>query len=131
MISLNGMPQPFVGYQDTVLVPPADSNPMVGYGEVQVIIPFTNPLITGKFVFHCHILTHEDRGMMAIVEVVATAQPPAGGGVQQSSGMAWSGALVAVIVVSAVLIALSLIAALITIWVVFGHKREDAYRLTL
>ena len=24
---------------------------------------------TGEFVFHCHILVHEDPGMMAIVEV--------------------------------------------------------------
>jgi len=25
---------------------------------------------TGKYVFHCHILMHEDSGMMAVVEVV-------------------------------------------------------------
>lgn len=25
---------------------------------------------TGKFVFHCHILAHEDGGMMAVVDVV-------------------------------------------------------------
>jgi hypothetical protein len=25
---------------------------------------------TGKFVFHCHVTTHEDGGMMAAVEVV-------------------------------------------------------------
>ena len=24
----------------------------------------------GKFVYHCHILVHEDAGMMAVVEVV-------------------------------------------------------------
>ena len=23
----------------------------------------------GKFVYHCHILNHEDNGMMAVVEV--------------------------------------------------------------
>ena len=26
---------------------------------------------TGKYVYHCHILDHEDMGMMGIVEVVA------------------------------------------------------------
>ena len=25
---------------------------------------------TGKFVFHCHVLGHEDNGMMAVVQVV-------------------------------------------------------------
>ena len=31
-------------------------------------IPFLD--FTGKFVFHCHILAHEDGGMMATVEVL-------------------------------------------------------------
>jgi FtsP/CotA-like multicopper oxidase with cupredoxin domain len=26
---------------------------------------------TGLYVFHCHILAHEDRGMMQLVEVVS------------------------------------------------------------
>jgi FtsP/CotA-like multicopper oxidase with cupredoxin domain len=25
--------------------------------------------ITGNFVYHCHILNHEDKGMMAIIQV--------------------------------------------------------------
>ena len=25
---------------------------------------------TGKFVFHCHVLGHEDNGMMGVVEVL-------------------------------------------------------------
>ena len=28
---------------------------------------------TGKYVYHCHILDHEDMGMMGVVEVVAPA----------------------------------------------------------
>jgi suppressor of ftsI len=36
---------------------------------VKVIIPFTSPLIVGRFVFHCHILAHEDKGMMGTIEV--------------------------------------------------------------
>jgi FtsP/CotA-like multicopper oxidase with cupredoxin domain len=34
-------------------------------GEVTMIIPFTNPVMVGRFVYHCHILEHEDAGMMA------------------------------------------------------------------
>jgi FtsP/CotA-like multicopper oxidase with cupredoxin domain len=38
-------------------------------GEVKVVIPFTNPVIVGRFVYHCHILSHEDKRMMATIEV--------------------------------------------------------------
>jgi suppressor of ftsI len=60
VLSVNGVPYNARGEQDTVVIPPA--------GEVVVRIPFLD--FTGKFVFHCHILAHEDNGMMAIVEVV-------------------------------------------------------------
>ena len=39
-------------------------------GEVKLIIPFLNPLMVGKFVYHCHIVGHEDAGMMQNIEVV-------------------------------------------------------------
>jgi FtsP/CotA-like multicopper oxidase with cupredoxin domain len=42
---------------DTVDVP-------VG-GSVDVIMDFTDPVIRGMSVFHCHLLNHEDKGMMA------------------------------------------------------------------
>ena len=29
---------------------------------------------TGRFVMHCHILGHEERGMMQLLEVAATAK---------------------------------------------------------
>jgi suppressor of ftsI len=61
LVSINGVPQPVDDHRDIVDVP-------IG-GEVKVIIPFTNPLIVGRFVFHCHILSHEDKGMMATIEV--------------------------------------------------------------
>ena len=38
---------------------------------MKIIIDFRNPNAVGKFVYHCHILEHEDGGMMAIAEVVA------------------------------------------------------------
>ena len=58
---VNGAPQRFEGYQDIVNVPVR--------GEVKVIIPFTDPVIVGRFVYHCHLLSHEDKGMMATIEV--------------------------------------------------------------
>jgi FtsP/CotA-like multicopper oxidase with cupredoxin domain len=45
--------------QDVVLVPPG--------GWVRLRIPFTTH--TGRTVYHCHILDHEDAGMMATVVV--------------------------------------------------------------
>jgi suppressor of ftsI len=36
-------------------------------GNVDVIMDFTNPVIKGMSVFHCHLLNHEDKGMMAKV----------------------------------------------------------------
>jgi FtsP/CotA-like multicopper oxidase with cupredoxin domain len=59
---INGVSQAPDGYRDIVDVP-------IG-GSVKVVIPFTNPVIVGRFVYHCHILSHEDKGMMATIEVV-------------------------------------------------------------
>jgi FtsP/CotA-like multicopper oxidase with cupredoxin domain len=42
---------------DTVNVPPQ--------GSVELIMDFTDPIIRGVSLFHCHLLSHEDKGMMA------------------------------------------------------------------
>lgn len=34
-------------------------------GTIDTVMDFTNPVIRGVAVFHCHILSHEDKGMMA------------------------------------------------------------------
>jgi len=31
---------------------------------------FRNPEIVGTFVYHCHILEHEDAGMMGSIQIV-------------------------------------------------------------
>ena len=36
-------------------------------GTIDVVLDFTDPVIRGMAVFHCHILSHEDKGMMAKV----------------------------------------------------------------
>ena len=73
---INGVPQEFVGHQDSVNVPYQLDDGMPG--QVKVLMDFRNPIIVGKFVYHCHILEHEDGGMMAIAEVVNPpgAPPP-------------------------------------------------------
>lgn len=47
------------GWKDTVNVP--------GGGEVTIRIPFVGQ--TGRSVYHCHILDHEDLGMMGVIDV--------------------------------------------------------------
>jgi suppressor of ftsI len=42
---------------DTVNVPVA--------GTVDLVMDFTDPIIRGMSLFHCHLLSHEDKGMMA------------------------------------------------------------------
>jgi FtsP/CotA-like multicopper oxidase with cupredoxin domain len=52
--------------------PPAcvnsSGNPVIPYPQVQLLVDFRGPDV-GAFVFHCHILGHEDLGMMAIEQV--------------------------------------------------------------
>jgi len=66
--SLNNQEQDVGGLRDTIDLPIQEGNTP---GAAVVIIPFTNPIIQGKFVYHCHILEHEDGGMMAVIEVAA------------------------------------------------------------
>jgi FtsP/CotA-like multicopper oxidase with cupredoxin domain len=46
----------------------ANGNPSPPYPQVQLLVDFRGPTV-GDFVFHCHILGHEDLGMMAIEHV--------------------------------------------------------------
>jgi spore coat protein A, manganese oxidase len=57
VVSRNGQPPPAweAGLKETVLIHPGET--------VQILIRFTD--YTGSFVFHCHVLEHEDNGMMA------------------------------------------------------------------
>jgi len=47
------------GWKDTVNVPAGST--------VTIRVPFTD--ITGRTVYHCHILDHEDQGMMGVIRV--------------------------------------------------------------
>jgi FtsP/CotA-like multicopper oxidase with cupredoxin domain len=64
-------------WHDTLPVPPRvqidDSH--FTPGRVFVFIPFVAKEQLGSFVFHCHILEHEDQGMMADIQVVEPVRP--------------------------------------------------------
>jgi FtsP/CotA-like multicopper oxidase with cupredoxin domain len=61
-------PNPSVDmWHDTFPVPPKNGDVN---GRVFIFIPFEADEQVGRFVFHCHILEHEDHGMMAAMEVV-------------------------------------------------------------
>ncbi len=70
MLSVNGTPHDAAGLQDVVAIPP-----MVGNQPGEVVIRSHFKDFTGWFVFHCHILQHEDGGMMATVQVVGPGEP--------------------------------------------------------
>ena len=68
-------------YLDMIQVPYWDGNPDHPFPSVTVRIDFRGPDV-GDFVFHCHILGHEDLGMMNIIRVqspyvAANGKPPA------------------------------------------------------
>lgn len=60
VISVNGQPVENHGYSDTYPVPAG--------GEVVMRTRYKD--FDGKFVLHCHILFHEDHGMMQVVEII-------------------------------------------------------------
>jgi suppressor of ftsI len=55
--AVNGTMLPNPEWVDTADVPYG--------GSIDMIVDFTNPVIRGMSVFHCHLLNHEDKGMMA------------------------------------------------------------------
>ncbi len=65
---INGAPANDASLRDTAAVPPSIGE---RHGTLKVVIPFTDPVIAGRFVYHCHSVNHEDKGMMGVIEVVA------------------------------------------------------------
>ena len=60
--ALKGEPQ----WADSIAIAPGKT--------ITIRIPFAD--YAGTFVFHCHVLVHEDHGMMAVVKVVDRGRPP-------------------------------------------------------
>ena len=66
-------------WQDVIAIPPAvmsTDGKQITPGRV--VIRQTYLDFTGTYVLHCHILAHEDRGMMQLVRVVPASKYPAG-----------------------------------------------------
>ncbi|NJM96503.1 MAG: multicopper oxidase family protein [Phormidesmis sp. RL_2_1] len=61
VVSRNGRPEPYPAWKDTVLVR--------GGETLRIRIHFKD--FPGKSVYHCHILDHEELGMMGIIDVQA------------------------------------------------------------
>jgi len=61
--------------RDTVNVPYWDGkNPV--YPRVKLRMDFRDPNAIGLFPYHCHLLEHEDSGMMGLIRVDPPAQTP-------------------------------------------------------
>jgi FtsP/CotA-like multicopper oxidase with cupredoxin domain len=63
---VNGIRQHEDSLRDTYSMLPATVD---GPSVLKVVIPFTDPVIVGRFVYHCHAVDHEDKGMMGVIEV--------------------------------------------------------------
>jgi len=64
---INGVPVPNPDLQDTITIPNwPGSGP---YPSVTLRMDFRNSNIAGTFVYHCHVLDHEDGGMMTKIQV--------------------------------------------------------------
>ena len=59
VIDRNGVPEPFRSWKDVVNVPKHE--------VVRLIVRYDD--YPGKWMFHCHILDHEDHGMMGVLQV--------------------------------------------------------------
>ncbi|MEI6379367.1 MAG: multicopper oxidase family protein [Cyanobacteriota bacterium ELA615] len=60
VLSRNGQPEPYLAWKDTVLIKPNE--------PVKIRVKFSN--FPGKTVYHCHILDHEDLGMMGVIGII-------------------------------------------------------------
>jgi FtsP/CotA-like multicopper oxidase with cupredoxin domain len=70
----SGLPvnEPFL--RDTVNVPYYNGR-MLGYPSVRLRMDFRDPNVVGTFVYHCHLLEHEDGGMMGRIRVEPAHTP--------------------------------------------------------
>jgi bilirubin oxidase len=59
VLDVNGVPEEYPSWKDSVNVPK--------HGVVRIVVRFED--FAGKWMFHCHILDHEDMGMMGILEL--------------------------------------------------------------
>jgi FtsP/CotA-like multicopper oxidase with cupredoxin domain len=68
LLDWNGIPldEPFL--RDTINVGYWDGK-SAQYPSVRLRMDFRSPSVVGTFVYHCHLLEHEDGGMMGLIRV--------------------------------------------------------------
>lgn len=69
VLAVNGKPVTDTTLRDTIDVPHWSGNTSDAYPSVSLLMDFRDPGIVGTFPYHCHILSHEDRGMMGAIQV--------------------------------------------------------------
>jgi FtsP/CotA-like multicopper oxidase with cupredoxin domain len=74
VLERDGRPVHESALRDTIDLPYWDGKSPT-YPSVKLRMDFRNKQIVGTFVFHCHILEHEDGGMMGSIRVMPAAQP--------------------------------------------------------
>lgn len=65
--------EPFL--RDTINVPFWDGKSSI-YPSVTLRMDFRDPNSVGTFIYHCHLLEHEDGGMMGVIQVLPAAGSP-------------------------------------------------------
>jgi len=75
LLDWSGIPvnEPFL--RDTVNVPYYNGRSLA-YPSVRIRVDFRDPNIVGTFVYHCHLLEHEDGGMMGMIRVLPAGSSP-------------------------------------------------------
>lgn len=68
LLEWNGVPVDEPYLRDTINVPYWDGHSPV-YPSVKLRLDFRGPNTVGTFVYHCHLLEHEDGGMMGTIRV--------------------------------------------------------------
>ena len=59
VLDRNGVPEPYLSWKDMLNIPK--------HSSARIIVRYDD--YPGKWMFHCHILDHEDHGMMGVLEV--------------------------------------------------------------
>ncbi len=73
VLAIDGKPVNDGTLRDTIDLPYWDgSGP---YPSVKLRMDFSDPNIVGTFLYHCHILKHEDMGMMGVIQVLPPGVP--------------------------------------------------------
>jgi len=137
VLKIEGVPIPFTGYQDTQSIPYVheDGTP----GVVEILIPFLDSYLLGTYMYHCHIMEHEQGGMMAAVKVVAPVTTGTTGSeetmstssnqIQQSTHAGSSlpsGALAAIIVEGVALLVAIVVITVLVLRRRTGNRNPDA-----